>query len=445
MWSGQTCARTAILGVVFTLIAFVASYAESPSPVTDPTFMRDVLPILQGHCQTCHRPGQIAPMSFASYEEVRPWAKSIAKVVHNRTMPPFHAAGPLNLFQNDPRLTEEQIAIIIEWVRLGSPRGDVQDAPPARVWPDSEWEMKDPDLVLNFATHTLSAEDTDEFIFFFSDYVFNQDTWIQEIEFRTSNYRIVHHAGIIAINDTFETPEGRTASSEQISEDDYRALSIASVSQNVLFTWLPGQRAHSWPTGQGRKIARGESPTVEVHIQPMLEPATCDVSVAFKFVDGMLTESTHLMVSMMTELVVPPGVESYILHQFGQLPFDAMVSGYWMHMHTRGKSTSVKFHYPRTGKTETLLDIPQWDFNWQRSYMLTEPIAVEEGTRVEFTAEWDNSVNNPLNPDPTQTVKWGAKTNDEMFGGIMYYTRKLKEPIIVRDGLEVIGPQEFQR
>ncbi|MFP6583135.1 MAG: cytochrome c, partial [Candidatus Hydrogenedentota bacterium] len=233
-----------------------------------PTFTRDVLPIMQEHCQECHRPNQVAPIMFMTYDQVRPWAKAIRKVTAAKTMPPFHAIGPLGKFENDLRMTEGEIQTIVRWVDGGAPRGAPQDAPAPRNWTDGQWEIENPDLVIEYPTYTVKEGGEDEFVMFYSPYTFPEDTWLESIEFRPADRRFVHHAGLFAIDGNVDIPKSGTWSStadkvndftDEHSDESFQQATKHLLTQNYLFTWLPGFGAKKLSSGQAIKIAKGES------------------------------------------------------------------------------------------------------------------------------------------------------------------------------------------
>lgn len=426
------------------VLVFVAALSlttnADDSVVTRPTFTRDVLPVLQEHCQECHRPGQVAPISFMSYDEVRPWAKAIRKATETKTMPPFHASGPLDIFQNDLRLTEKEIQTIRNWVDTGAPEGSPKDAPPPRSWSDDQWQIHEPDLVLSFSSYPIRPDVEDEFVMFYSPHVFAEDTWFEAIEFQPSDRRFVHHAGIFAVDDQIYIPESRIWSSLSDGPEDpqlnqsFKQATTRLLSQNFLYTWLPGYGPHRLPEGQAIKVNKGESILVQSHFAPSIEEGECEMRVALQFYDGVVSRSTHSIVSLMRKLEIPPGEPSYVYRQTIPVKDEARVYAYNAHMHLRGRSTQFILHPPNES-ARTLFEVPRYDFDWQRVYVLNEPLTIPAGSRIEYVAEWDNSPQNPLNPDPNQTVIWGQKTTDEMYGGTILYTRDLDTPFTVENGI----------
>ncbi len=420
-------------GIVFFVGAFMAPVSiaagqSGATPSAAPTFTRDILPLLETHCQTCHRPGEIAPMSLVTYEEVRPWAKAILKEVSAGRMPPFHAAGTAGRFKDDLRLGQDQIAHIEQWVRSGASRGPEDAGHIPKVWPDSEWRGGEPDLVIDFDEIQVTGTDADQFIVVEDDYVFAEDTWIQGIEYRPSNRARVHHAGLFALHE-------RTADTPPAADVPFLAPAVNELIQrgSLMLTWLPGREPFAYPDGQGFMIAKGMHIALQVHVGPTPDSFTERSSVGIRFVDDILRYTTENIAHFFPHLKIPPGESNYECRGRQTIQQDLAVQSFNIHMHLRGKSSTVLFHYP-DGRTEEAFHIPQFSFDWQRQYYLAEPMDIPKGTVVESIAVWDNSDDNPLNPDSSQTVTWGQRTTDEMYGSVVQCRALRETPITVEHG-----------
>ncbi len=412
------------------LIVGGAAHAQPATPAEGPTFNRDILPILQEHCQPCHRAGQVAPMSLVTYEEVRPWAKSIQKEVAARSMPPFHAAGPIGRYLEDWRLTDEQVDLVVRWVSGGARRGNEDDAPPPEEWKDTGWQSGEPDLVITFDEVQVDGTGKDGLAILFSDYAFPSDTWIRSIEYRPSSRKHVHHAGLFAVPDANQE-------SEEHSDPDFNSATFLEEVGKHLLTWLPGQNPLSFPKDQGVKIEKGNRIGLQVHFAPSSEPFMEQSEVGLGLVDGLMRYETRNQGITPEGLEIPPGDPNYEL-RFKRIPtFNVVtVQAFRAHMHLRGKSCKVNLLYA-DGSSETVFELPKYDFDWQRWYVFSEPLMIPVGTEIEYVFVWDNSEANPLNPDPTKTVTWGWKTTDEMIGMAMQTRKKLKEPLQIKHGVEV--------
>ncbi len=440
MWVAMR--RICFAGALFALTSGASAQggkaAVDPASTVAATFARDVLPILQKHCQECHRPNRVAPMSLIEYSEVRPWAKAIRNSVVSRTMPPFHVNAPLGHFKDDIRLTDEQIATIAKWVDTGAPQGNPADAPPAVVWPSGEWLLGDPDLVLPYPVYSPNTNNLDEVIVFFSDYVFPQETWVQSFEFKATNYRVLHHAGVYSVGPEFFVPEDKVLNTDDEHLSKFGGKSSGSFAlmkdKPHLYTWLPGQQFNRRAEGDGFRIKAGNRLVIQLHVAPTTEAIQFQISLGLHFVNGEITTDTIPKLGRLKDFSIPPGAPAHRLRT--EIGFDQArtVIGFNAHMHVRGKSTSIVFHYP-DGRTETVFDLPHYNFDWQRDYYLAKPMQVPAGTRAEFIAEWDNSVANPLNPDPAAEVKWGAHNTDEMYDGLVYATGAREKPLRVVKGI----------
>ncbi len=419
-------ARRQLFAAAVLFLATFAAQAQAPSG--GPTFTRDVLPILQQHCQECHRPGQVGPMSLLTYSETRPWAKAIRDAVTARAMPPFHANAPLGTFQNDPRLTEEEIDVLVRWADASAPEGDLSNAPPPVEWPSGEWTRGEPDLVLEFPEYQAPIESTDQQVLFFSDRVFDDQTWVQSFELRATDYRAVHHVGVFVFEKDIAVPDGRVA---KVSDEDMGNLIFE---HRNLYTWLPGQRSETLPEGSAFVIRRGERVVLQTHMPPLAESAPVNLSLGLWLYTGTLSISNEDVTAFNFDLAIPAGDPNYVARKRIMFGHNAVVTGYNVHMHLRGKSAQILFHYP-DGTSEVAFDLPRYDFDWQRRYWLAEPKPVPEGTEMEFVGVWDNSADNPLNPDPTVPVAWGRRTVDEMYTGMVYFSRPRVNVREVVDGV----------
>jgi len=422
-----------ITAVFFLAVTTNSSQSHAADAIANPVFTKDILPILQENCQVCHRPGQVAPMSLLTYAEVRPWAKSIAKEVLAKNMPPFHASSPKNHFKNDPRLSNDEIQLITDWVSIGAPQGNPALAPNPIEWGDA-WFMEKPDQILDFPKVDLKGKGVDDYVLFFSDHVFPEDTWVQAMEFRPSDFERVHHAGIFAVNSDFDVPDQMLLLDDNETETGLvRKELMELVKHNHLFTWVPGIGAVYRGEGQGYLVKKGERFVIQAHFAPSDTTAPIEMSVGLQFVDGKITAKSKNWNSALNKFTIPAFESSYVLRDKRTLAKGIVVEGFRVHMHLRGKSSKINFVYP-DGTVETAFDVPRYSFDWQREYHLAESYTLPKGTQVEFVAEWDNSTGNPFNPDPSQAVVRGGKTTQEMYGGTIFYTVKLDTPITVENG-----------
>jgi len=367
----------------------------------DVTFTRDVLPILQDNCQVCHRPGganlggMVAPMAFSTYEDTRPWAKAIAKAVESRTMPPWDASPAQHgLFANERSLTQAQIDTLVVWVRDGAPRGNPANAPPPRAWPaNTDWLIGTPDLVLEpDAPFTVPDDAQDLYAYLKTTMTparLPQDRVIKAVEIRPGS-AAVHH--IVA------PPLG--------------ALT-------------PGNDPTIYPDGTGVLLKTGVDITWQMHYHKEAGPGTSvtDASRAAVVFYPAGARVTHLVQGndlASYDFAIPPGAADFSMAAEFTFTHDARLVSFMPHFHLRGKSAKYEAVYP-DGAREVLLEVPRYDFNWQTTYAYKEFKKLPAGSKVIYTATWDNSAANPNNPDPAATVRWGEPTTDEMMYGYLSF------------------------
>jgi hypothetical protein len=346
-------------------------------------------------------------MSLRTYAEVRPWAKSIAQQVGQRIMPPFHAAGPIGRYVNDLRLSDLEIADVLEWVEHGAERGALGEEIIPPESDDQQWKLGEPDIVIEFPEHEISTDeaDSDPYVHVASDYVFDQDLWINGFEWQFSNYRAMHHANVrhaMPIPKSFRVNSNSPAFRFGI----------------MIHAWLPGQAPELLPEDSAIMIPKNTHPYLTAHYAPRSLGEYSSVRLGIHLFDGELKAPRWMISSSIKSrpFNLTPGIESHTETLHAQFPFDAIVYSFNVHMHYRGKSAVINFREP-DGKVTPVFEVPKYSFDWQRNYVLKDPFRVPRNTTVDAILEWDNSDANPANPDPNQTVKFGTNSNDEM-GGI---------------------------
>ena len=417
---GMTILRTALAGLV-TVSAAMA--AESP------TFHKDVLPILQKNCQGCHRPGQTAPMSLLTYESARPWAKAIRQAVTTRKMPPWFASPEYGHFTNDKSLKQPDVDTIVNWVDSGAPAGDPKDAPAPVQWPDGGWAIK-PDIIVEGPTYDVPAQAVVEWTWFIVPSGFTKDTWVTSVEVKPSQIPVTHHVCLMFVPHSPDVPYSTALLPRGEIQRDQDGVEIKKPGQGVtpvlrLFAagngieecYEPGRGPSDFrPYGAAKLIPAGTDIAINVHYTPNGNAVTDHVQVGFT-VAKETPQRRYLALS---------GSPSQDRNKFAIPPFDpnwqaspaefafaqdVELVGLMPHMHVRGKSNTFYLDYP-DGRTETILDIPRYDFNWQQWFDTS--IKVPKGTRLRVIAHYDNSPNNKFNPDPSKTVYYGDQTWEEM-------------------------------
>jgi hypothetical protein len=401
-------AAASLFGLAIYLPEAVSSNTGEKNSIT---FTEQIAPIFRKRCEECHRAGGMAPMSLATYEESRPWARAIKEKVASREMPPFHAAGAVGRYQPDPRLTGEEIAMIVKWVDDGAPKGDPKNMPAPVEW-KNDWTFGEPDLVVQARQpYPIKASKRDQYVFFVFDYVFPEDTWIRSIVTRPGNLKAVHHANTHVVLPMLKVPD------EGFFAGDFEPSARGAV---MVAGWAPGVQPVMLADGMAIRIPKGMRLGIQIHYAPAEKETVDQTRVGVYFADGLIKKHMRVMFGDRKDLNIPPNDPSYSLTTTKTFDADAIIHFYHVHMHLRGKSYVMKFTYP-DGREEVALEVPRYDFNWQRTYVLKEPVRAPKGTKVDFIGTYDNSPKNRFNPDPTQTVKWGEKTTDEMMQGRIFY------------------------
>jgi hypothetical protein len=399
----------ALLGVALKSAGSVFSSTGKVKTVV--TYTRDVAPIFQKRCEQCHHANGVAPMSLVTYGEVRPWARAIREKIINRTMPPFHATGAIGRYHADPRLTDAEIETIKDWVDGGAKKGNLKDMPKLLTW-KNDWQLGEPDLVLKVKkAYTLKASDKDQYAFFVYDQSFPEDIWIRSIVTRPGNARAVHHANTHLVPPNLKVPD------EGYFEGDFDPGARGTI---MIAGWVPGANDVLLPEETAVRIPKGMRFGIQIHYGPNEKETTDATSLGIYLADGVVNKNLRMLFGDRKDLLIPPGEANYSLISRATFNNDAVIRFFHVHMHLRGKSYAFRFTYP-DGRVETPLEVPNYDFNWQRSYILTEPMRVPKGTKVEFIGAYDNSKQNKFNPDPTATIRWGEKTTDEMMQGRIFY------------------------
>lgn len=397
-----------------TLLAATKADVEVPAR---PTFTKDVLPILQENCQACHRPqglnlgGMVAPMPLTTYQEVRPWAKAIARAVKSRIMPPWHAAPEQHgVFLGERTLTDHQIETIARWAATGAGRGNPEDAPPPVEFPadDTGWAIGEPDLVVSLPEPFLVEDDVeDQYVTIpvkLTEEMLPEDRWIKAVEFRPGS-EAVHH--IIA------RPLGGIA---------------------------PGYQPRVYRDGISALLRKGTTVAFQMHYHKEPGPGTAvydqsEVAVTFYEPGEVIRYVVEGDPLGTFRFVIPPGEGNYsddtASYTFEK---DAQILSFNPHMHLRGKAAKYVAVFP-DGREEVLLHVPEYDFNWQTTYRFEEPVAVPKGTRIDLTLWWDNSAENEDNPDPTAEVRWGRPTTAEMGFGWMSFIDAEPRSIVVGEAI----------
>ncbi|GEM_PF-1028450 len=391
-----------VLSVLFCFIGLNSGQADNPK-ANSITFTKDIAPIFYRKCAVCHRPGEIAPMSLLTYKQARPWARSIREKVITRQMPPWHADPKYGVFENDRRLSEQEISTIVTWVDQGAREGDSEILPPAPNFIDG-WNIGKPDEVLTLTNEfSVPAEGVVAYQYFTIPTNFKDDRWIQAAEVRSENRAVVHHVVVkIQEPDFIEPPQGP------------RGMGT------YLMGFTPGEEPFVFLPGTAKLIKANSKLTFEVHYIPNGVASKDRPYIGLIFAKTPINKMVMSKVAVNSQFVIPPNAPNYEVRSSYTFTEDAYIMSLFPHMHLRGKDFLYRVVYP-DGQAEIILSIPKYNPHWQALYKLAKPLSVPKGSRIECLAHYDNSTGNPYNPDATKELRWGDQLFDEMMVGHIHF------------------------
>jgi peroxiredoxin len=389
---------------------------------TAPTYSKDVAAILQKNCQECHRKGQVGPFALDTYEQARKRAQDIATVADDRSMPPWKASRNVGLkFQHDRSLSDRDIDTIQAWAEAGAPEGNRADLPPPPKFSEG-WTIEGgPDLVLDIGTDfEVPATGDDVYRCFVVPTNLPRDMYVSAIEYQPGNRRVVHH--ILAYVETKGEARKRDVADPG---PGYQCFSGPGVRiDGDLGGWAPGSQPSQLPDGIGRSLPKGADVIIQVHYHPNGKTEVDRTRIALRFSRKPVRQTLHWNLAANPELKLPAGESNVEVQAAWQAPVDVVAYAVAPHMHLLGKDMLMTVTYP-DGRTEELIKIDDWDFNWQYSYYLEKPLDLPKGSVVKVVAHFDNSSDNPRNPNkPPKEVTWGEATTDEMCIGFIALTKK---------------------
>ena len=454
--------------ITVVVIAFLGACCFSLLPISSAssskkgaTFSKDVAPIFFKNCAECHRPGEAAPMSLLSYKDARPWARSIKEKVATREMPPWHADPHFGEFSNDRRLKQSDIDTIVSWVDGGAPEGNPGDLPAAPKFVEG-WTIGKPDVVLTMPEEfTLAASGPDEYQYFEVPTNFTEDKYVQFAEARPGNRKIVHH--IIAFIQS--PPRGGAQPQRKMTKEEIEKYREQMEKESIFYRdgflmrmksdvpvyddgcalpsggsglrrdgtgqdslgdliagFAPGMNATFLAPGTVKRIPAGSKMILQLHYSKTAGKVEKDRSmVGLIFAKEPADKNVYTYPISNNYFKVPPGAEHHQVTACWTTKDDIHLITMMPHMHLRGSAMEFKALYP-DGRSETLLNVPNYSFSWQTVYYSRKPLAIPKGTRIVVTAYFDNSAKNKYNPDPAQAVRFGEPTYDDMMIGWINYT-----------------------
>jgi len=418
-----------------------------------PTYSKDVAPILYERCAQCHQPNSVAPMSLLDYKSTRPWAKSIREAVLTRKMPPWFADPQYGHFANDARLNDREITTIKAWVDGGAVEGNPKDLPKAPELVDG-WALGKPDIIVDIGGDFAVKPGADAYEHFVVPTNLREGIWIRAAELRPGNRRLVHHAHVNPV--ATEKQAGPATIQAMNSIDPYlerdgkltRIRMDAPVLDNAcaadapnlpyihgfqegaLASYLPGRQADVFADGSAKWIPPRTRLEFTIHYAKVREPQTDRTSVGLYLAPGPPAHVLHRMDLRNFFFVIPPGDGNHEVTRCYTFEKDKLLLSITPHMHFRGKDVRYELTRPN-GERRVLLSVPHYNFDWQLVYRFQDPILVEKGSVLKLTAHFDNSTNNPANPDPAKTIRWGDKSEEEMFSNYFEYLDPEKSKVSV--------------
>jgi mono/diheme cytochrome c family protein len=404
-------------------------YAQPP---TAPTFSKDVAPILFQNCTGCHRAGEIGPMPLVSFSDARPWAKAIATRVANGTMPPWHADPAHGQFLNDRRLSDRDRDTILKWASSGAPEGNPADTPKPPVFADG-WQIGQPDTVWSMLEdYPIPPSGTIEYKNFEVPTNLMEDKWAQAIEIRPGDRTVVHHVIVYLIDPKASrgpqafTPAQDMRRPAEAPKTERGAEPNDRPMQHQPTGWLggfaPGQSVRVYQPGTALRVPAGATLIIQEHYTATGKATTDRTRIGIKWAKEAPKTEVNVATLQNANFVLPAGAADTRVDAEMTLNQDMTIWSVLPHTHMRGKKWEVSAIYP-DGRTEVILNVPKYDFNWQTDYVFKQPLNMPKGTRIHTAAWYDNSTANKANPDPKKDVYWGDQTWEEMqFTAITFST-----------------------
>ena len=404
---------------------FVASVAAQRGQAATPTFTKDVAPVIFKNCATCHRPGGMGPMSLLSYDIAREHAYEIGEMVAAGKMPPWHADPAHGRFANDRSLSDAEKQTIARWVAGGAPRGEARDLPPLPTFP-KDWSIGTPDAVVAMpADYEVPAAGTIEYQYFEVPTGFTEEKWVQAIEIMPGAREVVHHVLVYArepgapqrppvlkpradlgLPAPVPGPDGQLPPRRQLGA--------------LVATTAPGTSAMRFPDGTALRLGPGTILTFQMHYTAHGMAMKDRTRVGLLFAKQPPIEEIRASSFINGRFVIPAGARDHRVD--AEIGFNESVHVWALfpHTHLRGKRWEYKLVHA-DGTSETILSVPRYDFNWQTYYIFDKPLAIPATSRITSAAWYDNSADNPSNPDAKSVVRWGDQTWEEMqYTGFLY-------------------------
>ncbi len=370
------------------------------------SYSEEIAPLLAARCGSCHRDGGVAPWAMTDYRTVRGWSPMMREMIRIRRMPPWHADPHFAHFANDISLSAGEKRTLVHWIEAGAPRGDGEDPlTRANTGPPPGWPLGPPDLIVEAPTQEIPATGVVAYRYETVTVPIEGDVWIRGVDLRPSNARAMHH-GIAFL----DYPSGRANP----------RTSGPSFTRGLFAGYVPGREPYSFPKDSGFFLPAGSTIRFQLHYSTTGRPETDTPRMALYLTRQPLAHELKIGAAASFDFEIPPGAEEHEVTAVQRIDRDIVLYRLTPHMHYRGKRMRYEARYP-DGSVETLLSVPNYNFNWQRQYVLDPPKRIPAGTRIVVDAAFDNSAQNPANPDPDSWVFWGEQSYDEMLFGYFLY------------------------
>jgi hypothetical protein len=413
------------MGILFSSAFLIAARAAANEPLKNSksketvTYSNQVSRIIQERCQTCHHPGTAAPFSLRTYDDAVNWSQTIREVIRDKRMPPWHADPHYGKFSNDRRLAKEEQETLIAWLDSGMELGNKKDLPPAKTYAEG-WVIGKPDVIFQLPEEqTIPAAGVVEYQYFETPTNFKEDMWLQAAEARPGNRAVVHHIIVFCKDPKSKDRRGGRGG------------------DNFIVGTAPGDMPLILGPGVARKIPAGSTLVWQMHYTPNGKVEKDRSQVGFIFYKDKQPPKFNAQTRGISEggFAIPPGAPNHPVESEWVVPRNTLLLSFMPHMHLRGKDFVYQAEYPN-GRKEIILSIPRYDFNWQTSYRVAEPVLLPKGTKLHCFAHFDNSAGNPANPDPKKEVRWGDQTWEEMMIGWVDYVWKQPESEAITEGFK---------
>ena len=416
----------------------LATHSNNPIPVTETpafgctlhlpeqnlpteiTYSEHIAPILQKHCQTCHRHGEVAPFTLVDYNDAKAWATEIAQYTQARLMPPWKPAPGYGHFKNERRLTDTEIETIAHWVKAGAPSGDLNAVPPSPEFPEG-WALGEPDSIFEMPVeYEIAPEGEDEYRQFIIPTNFDTDRYVQAVDVQPGNRKTVHHViAYLDVNGEARKLDAQDPKPGYVTEGTGPGFDATG----TLGGWAPGVTPSVLPDGVGYLLPKGADIVMQVHYYRTGHVERDRSRLGIYFSKTPNTATLHIDSAINSKFVIPAGEKWYQVLASKQVKEDAYLLATMPHMHLLGRDMRL-IATTAEGEAHDLIWIKDWDFNWQDIYHYRVPLFLPAGTHINLVAHFDNSAENPVNPHtPPIPVGWGEKTTDEMCIGFLYFVK----------------------